>query len=769
MRGSLNIPSLGAVRTFRTFLGFEHLLNPAFRYTTVVDLVIAEKPSVARDLARVLGVRPSGKTHFEGKDWVITWCIGHLVELEEPAHYDPRWKSWRMDTLPMIPGTFSLRPVPTTRDQLNVVCNLLRNPDFSRVVNACDAGREGELIFRYVYQLAQSRQPIARLWVSSLTDEAIRKGFATLKPGKDYEALADAARCRSEADWLVGLNATRAVTLRHRTGRDSPLFSIGRVQTPTLAILVEREKTIAAFVPQDYHLVKAQLTTGAGVTFPASYTLGKATRFASSGLANAVRDRSTEHGAFEDRLGPVVERLTQSTSREAPPFLFDLTSLQRTANKRFGLSAQVTLEAAQGLYERHKVLTYPRTDSRHLSTDMLGELPRIITGMADIPDYAGFARYVLSEKPHPGKRVFDDSKVSDHHAIIPTGKVIPLSSLGRDEARVYDLVVRRFLGAFFPDAEFAHTEVVVRVGGTGAIPSDPPDSSALITALPPPPDRFVAKGKVRLIAGWQEVLGFGDEESGKNGKKGKKKDDEEDEAQILLPVLVEGERFGGSFSTLAKKTKPPSRHTEASLLSAMENAGKMVEDETLRAAMKDSGLGTPATRASIIETIIKRSFVHREGKALVPTPMGIGLIDALPIRSLASPELTGSWEARLARIARGKERRAAFMEDIGHYVLEMVQACRGSGPMPKIPTEPAKVKRAPAKRKRANKEEPSSPPMNSSMGDLLCPTCKQGKIMAGKRGWGCTRWRDGCSFVVWFEENGQKRSEADLRRIVAGG
>lgn len=728
--------------------------------------MIAEKPSVARDLARVLGVPSKGKTHFEGKDWVITWCVGHLVELEEPAHYDSRWKAWRMDTLPMVPAAFSLRPVQSTHDQLKAVCGLLQSPEFSRVVNACDAGREGELIFRYVYQLAKSHLPMVRLWVSSLTDEAIRKGFATLKPGEDYDALADAARCRSEADWLVGLNATRAVTLRHRTGRDSPLFSIGRVQTPTLAILVEREKVIANFVPQAYHLVKAQFTTKSGGSFPANYALGKAFRFASPDLASTVCDRASSHKAYEDPLGPVVEKLTQSTSREAPPFLFDLTSLQRTANRRFGLSAQATLEAAQGLYERHKMLTYPRTDSRHLSTDMVAELPRIFNGMAEIPDYSKYARMVLSEKPHPGKRVFDDSKVSDHHAIIPTGKISAASNLSRDESRMFDLVVRRFLGAFYPDAEFAQTEVVVRVGGIGPMPSDTPDSSALITILPPLPDRFITKGKVRLIAGWQEVAGFGDEDSGKSPKKGKRKDDEEDDIPVMLPTLVEGERLLGSFSTVAKKTKPPSRHTEGSLLAAMEHAGKMIDDESLRAAMKDNGLGTPATRASIIETLLKRGFVYREGKSLVPTPMGIGLIDALPIPSLASPELTGSWEARLARIARGKEERAIFMEDIGRYVLEMVQACRKSAPMPAFPAALPKPKRVPTRRKKVSQEAAPAKRPEPSIGELSCPHCKQGKLMAGKRGWGCTRWREGCSFVIWFEENGLKRTEADLRRIV---
>ena len=762
-----------------------------------MQLVIAEKPSVARDLARVLAVRPSGKGCFEAKDWVVTWCIGHLVELDEPASYDGRWKAWRMDTLPMVPAEFKLRAVPGTHDQLRAVCGLLREARFSEVINACDAGREGELIFRYVYQLAGSRIPIKRLWISSLTDEAIRAGFAALRPGRDLENLADAARCRSEADWLVGLNATRAVTIRHRTGENSTLFSIGRVQTPTLAILVEREKQIRAFVPHDYWLLKGEFGTAGGARFPATFTLGKHNRFGAQAVAETVRDRDRAHGDAGDPAGPVVESCKQSKTREPPPLLFDLTSLQRTANKRFGLSAKATLDAAQALYERHKVLTYPRTDSRHLPHDMVKEMERVVSGVGKIAGYGDFAAAVLADPPRPGKRVFDDSKVSDHHAIIPTGKPIDPASLGRDEGRIFDLVARRFLGAFYPDAEFAQTEVVVRVGADSAEKAAPLEEGANITAAPPPPDRYLARGRVRLVAGWQEVAGFGDDEE-KGGKKGKRKDDEDDDAATsALPPLREGERLSGTFETVAKKTKPPSRHTEATLLAAMENAGKLVEDEELRAAMKDSGLGTPATRAAIIETLLKRVYVVREGKHLVPTPMGMGLLDALPVPSLASPELTGNWEARLARIARGQETRVAFMGDIARYVKEVVDAIRLAAPMTNVPllaqkpspgrkrggraTRPSGGKPARPSRlaktagRTSNDEAPSPPPpappaaaAPSGIADLRCPACGQGPIITGKRGWGCGRWREGCKFVVWFEENGKKRTEADLRAIVAG-
>jgi Topoisomerase IA len=799
-----------------------------------VQLVIAEKPSVARDLARVLGVRPAGKHCFEGKEGTITWCVGHLVELDEPASYDGRWKAWRLDTLPMIPSQFKLRPVPGTREQLHQVCRLLSDKRFSEVVNACDAGREGELIFRYVYQLAGSRLPIRRLWISSLTDEAIRQGFSALKPGAELEKLADAARCRSEADWLVGLNATRAVTVRHRTGPDSMLYSIGRVQTPTLAILVEREKAIQTFVPHDYWQLKAELTATEGAHFAATWSLDKANRFASATAAREVRDRCHAHGAASDPEGPVVESLKQSKTHEPPPLLFDLTSLQRTANKRFGLSAQATLDAAQALYERHKILTYPRTDSRHLSSDMVGTLPRIFAGLAELDEYAPFARTLLANQLRPSKRYFDDSKIQDHHAIVPTGKAAKLDALERNERRVFDLVVRRFLGAFYPDAEFAQTEVVVRVGQgiESAVPgTDKREARSiaasgeevpLVTAAPPPPDRFLARGRVRLVAGWQEVAGFGGEDAedrsgAKTGeKKGKKKEGDEDEPAVL-PALAEGQRLQGSFETLAKKTKPPARHSEATLLSAMENAGKTIarpeassagpgssrdgmedlrgfsdalDDEELRAAMKDSGLGTPATRAATIETLLKRGFVAREGKHLVATPVGMALIEGLPAPSLASPELTGTWEARLARMARGEDKRETFMADIGRYVHEVVEAIRAAAPMRAVPlpaasagkgkqwargrgagrsrkSEPAKARPSATQARAAAPAREAVSPPRDEVGDIICPRCRTGHLMTGKRGWGCSRWRDGCDFVLWFEENGVRRSQADLRALVS--
>jgi len=775
-----------------------------------VQLVIAEKPSVARDLARVLGMRGTGKHAIDGAGRVITWCIGHLVELEEPAAYDAAWKAWRLDTLPMLPGAFKLRPVQGTRDQLRAVRELLRDRRFTEVVNACDAGREGELIFRYVYELAGSRLPIKRLWISSLTDEAIRAGFARLRPGVELDALADAARSRSEADWLVGMNATRAVTVSSRAAAprprsaqparrgqrgksDSPLYSIGRVQTPTLAILVRRELEIRKFRPRDYWEVRGQFVPAGTATDAAEKVTatwgvalpdGKAirSRLGERALADGIvaRDETAAGGPAASVDRPVVERLRQKRVREAPPLLFDLTSLQRTANRRYGLSATATLAAAQALYERYKILTYPRTDSRHLTSDMAKELPKLFGALAALPDYARFAAPLIETPPPRSRRVFDDGKVSDHHAIVPTGKPVRLDDLPRDERRIFDLVARRFLGAFHPDAEFALTDVVIRVGAPDAgteprAAAEPRDADAgadetLVTALPPPPDRYRARGRVRLVAGWQDVAGVG--QSGQARPPGDRNEAGDGDSGPTLPPLTEGQRLDGKFEALTKQTRPPPRHTEATLLSAMESAGREIPDEELRAAMRDSGLGTPATRAATIETLIRRTFVARDGKNLVPTDMGIGLIEALPEKSLASPELTGTWEARLSRVARGQETRAAFMADISRYVSDVVTAIRGGAGVVRASAAPAMrpADVAPASppkppRPRAPARAPAAPDATT----LTCPRCKQGTLVAGKRGWGCARWREGCAFVIWFEIAGRRITDAELADLVSKG
>jgi DNA topoisomerase III len=770
-----------------------------------VILVVAEKPSVARDLARVLGVRASGKSgYFEGERHIITYCVGHLVELEEPAAYNPAWKSWRLETLPMLPEPFRYRPVRGTASQLRVVCALLRDRRIRQVVNACDAGREGELIFRAVVEHAGGAPPVSRLWISSLTDEAIRAGFAALRPGAELDNLGDAARCRSEADWLVGMNATRALTARGA----GTLYSVGRVQTPTLAMVAAREREIRAFVPRDYHEVHADYG------FRARWTWGKATRLGPAAEAARIVDRCGKATA-------VVERVERKIVREPPPLLFDLTSLQRTANKRFGLTAQNTLKIAQALYETHKVTTYPRTDSRYLPSDMTG------TAVATFRALTG------GEPPRmPGRRVFDNAKVSDHHAIIPTGKQ---RSLGGDEARVYDLILRRFLGVFHPDAEIAVTDVVIKVGdGQGAPPATTDD---ILLQAPPPPDRFHARGRIRLVAGWQEVAGFGDGASAEDKAEGNT-----DDAQAL-PPLAEGQRLDGTYKAVAKKTLPPQRFTDATLLAAMESAGKSLDDEELRQAMKDRGLGTPATRASILETLLRRGYLARDRKLLVPTETGMSLIAALPVPSLTSPEMTGEWEARLARVARGDERRDVFMKDVTAFVRQVVGAITFAGPpaggearavgrCPRCSGDvlerrssfqcggcglevPGRVagriisaqlaavllgrgrtqvlkgfKSKAGKRfsaalvlenhevrfsftdgpKKDGKRAPAPPPPpREALPDLTCPRCTTGTLVAGKRAWGCGRWREGCALVIPFMVDGKKVTRAQLEALVTKG
>jgi DNA topoisomerase III len=774
-----------------------------------VQLIVAEKPSVARDLARVLGVRASGQHAFEGDGVVITWCVGHLVELEEPAAYDPRWKAWRLDTLPMLPAAFRLRPARHAIAQLRAVAQLLAR--CTSVVNACDAGREGELIFRYVYQYAGGGPPVRRLWISSLTDEAIRRGFAALRPGAQLDALGDAARSRSEADWLVGMNATRAITARGRAAGHTALYSIGRVQTPTLAMLVSREHAIRAFVPRPYWELRGDFTTSDGQRFSAGWRLGGAARVASAAIAEAIvaRDAACAGGPH----GPRVERLRARTTREPAPLLFDLTALQRTANKRFGFSAARTMELAQALYERHKILTYPRTDARHLTSDVVSELPALFAALTAVPDYAAFAQPLLDTPPRPGRRIVDDSKVHDHHAIIPTTTRARLDALDRDERRLFDLVARRFLAAFYPDAEFAITEAWIRVGA--AIAGAPPpaftephggdreprgaggaggesrggggdprgdaravaDEPLILDQLPPPPDRYFARGRVRLAAGWQAVAGIdGDAARSRDAEHGR------DEPPIaVLPALVEGQPLTGRFASSAKHTTPPPRYSEATLLGAMESAGKAIDDETLRLAMKDCGLGTPATRAAVIETLLKRDYIVRAKQQLAPTALGVSLIDSLPVTTLASPELTGAWEARLARIARGEDSRAAFMADIARYVTEMIEAIRGAA----VPAAPTGSAAAPAPvantgssiartRPRSNRATPAKRSARSAaapaaIGELACPRCHHGQLIAGARGWGCSRWRDGCRFVVWFETAGRRLSPTQLRDLVMRG
>lgn len=719
-------------------------------------LVLCEKPSVARDLARALGIPTRSGGPFEGDSLVITWCIGHLIELADPTTYSPAWRRWSFTSLPMLPSAFQLQPIQGTQAQWRVVRDLLRRRDFAAVINACDAGREGELIFRFCYELSGCTLPIERLWISSLTEAAIRRGMASLRPGRELDALAAAARCRAQADWLVGLNATRAVTL-WRGGET--LLSLGRVQTPTLSLIVARDDEIARFVPRDYFEVEAclQPKTDArrgeadkALSFVAHFAHGERRRFAAPELADAVVARDTQIGSA------LVEEIAEKTVREPPPLLFDLGALQRTCNRRFGWSADGTLKLAQALYEKHKLITYPRTDSRYLSSDLGPQLPRLFSALSHSPTYAPHVQPLLSQGQRSTlpRRVFADAKVTDHHAIIPTSVDLTparLEALAAEDRRLLallDLIVRRFVAAFYPDAEFRETQVRLRVDAkaASAIPARPRSApqaatanaaaSDFLTELPPPPDRYHARGRVRIQAGWQTVAGYGDapgraentdaqdptagSEARSTASRRRKSasqpasrragepspdkdaDEAEDEERRLasqdLPPLVAGQRLLATFARKDKQTRPPPRFTEATLLSAMEGAGKALADEDLRQAMRDHGLGTPATRAAIIETLLDRGYIARSGKQLVATALGADLIHSLPVPELASAELTGRWEARLSAMARGQDAPQGFLHDIAAFVADLVQriqhAARPEGPLP-VPAGATSRRRSP--------------------------------------------------------------------------
>ena len=583
-------------------------------------LVIAEKPSVGRDLARVLpGPFQKHEGWLEGPEHIVTWAVGHLVQLAEPDEYDPKFKKWRMDDLPIVPERFKL----VVRDerskkQMSVIRRLLANDSVANVVNACDAGREGELIFAYLYEKAGSKLPVQRLWLQSMTRQAIESAFGELRPGADMARLEEAARSRSEADWIVGMNATRAATIRLRSSFDGAV-SLGRVQTPTLAILARREEEIRAFVPEPYWLVDATFEASGERRYEGRYHAGAKPRLPSAGEAAAIVE------AVRDGTGEIT-KLETSRRKERAPLLYDLTTLQREANNRYGFSARRTLAAAQRLYEEHTALTYPRTNSRFLPSDMKADIKPTAELVGRNPAYAEGARYVASLDVLPLGRVVNDKKVTDHHAIIPTRSEHRIEKMNDDDKKVYDMVARRFLAVFHPDAEFENTRVETTVAD----------------------HVFRTRGKVLLVPGWRGV--YGETAKGDGARPGR--DDAEDEGrEQRLPKLEQGERSEvRSVEALEKETQPPRRYSDASLLAAMETAGKLVDDEEMREAMKDSGIGTPATRAAIIERLITVGYVERDARALVCTEKGLNVIRLLAEHPLTSPSLTGDWEARLAKI-----------------------------------------------------------------------------------------------------------------------
>jgi DNA topoisomerase-3 len=643
--------------------------------------VVAEKPAVARDIARALGASQRGEGWFRGNGYVVTWAIGHLVGLAQPHEMRPEWKRWSREQLPMLPREWPLVVSEGTRAQFAVVREVLGAPEVSGVVCATDAGREGELIFRYIYEAAGCRKPVKRLWVSSLTESAIREGFRQLKDGQAYDALADAAKGRSRADWLVGMNLSRLYTLA-----GGEMLSVGRVQTPTLAMVVERELAIRDFVPEDYLEVVATFSPQSDAVPPGARYQGtwfrEADPKAGARTAEAAREarRLPADGVAAGevmarvRTGrAAIESLTSETKRMAPPLLYDLTELQRHANRLYGYSAQRTLELAQALYERHKLLSYPRTSSRHLSTEMAATLPDVVRAIRR--PYEPLLAPGTGERP-PGKRFVDDAKVTDHHAIVPTPTSPDEVRLSPDERRIYELVCRRLLAAWHEDHVWSVTTVITAVSSPGA------------AGGAPRVDRFHSSGTQVVRAGWKVLDVGGAKPPREREGKGKKEEGEgkepEEEAQDLPPGLERGQpQKVEDVEAVKKRTRPPPRLTDATLLTAMETAGRALDEKELADAMRETGLGTPATRAAIIEVLLEREYLQRRGKSLEATEKGIRLIQVVH-PDVKTPAMTGQWEAWLQRIERGRGDLSDFLRSIEAYVIEVV----GKAP----PTAPSRAK-----------------------------------------------------------------------------
>ncbi len=653
-------------------------------------VVVAEKPSVGRDIARVLKCRERGEGCLLGEKYIVSWAIGHLVALCDPDELDEKYKKWRANDLPILPSSIPLKVLPKTKSQFRILKKLLCDKETDRIICATDAGREGELIFRFIYQEAGCKKPVDRLWISSMTDEAISEGFASIKPGAVYDNLFQSASCRAQADWLVGMNASRAFTLRHNT-----LLSIGRVQTPTLAILVKRHLEIAGFKPEEYFTVTADLGDYQGMWFREGQE--NDTRLPTKEAADAIVQ------AVRGQTGKVLSS-DSTPKQELPPQLYDLTTLQRDANRLLSFTAQKTLKVAQSLYETHKAITYPRTDSRHLPDDMAGPTKQAMLHLPDtyhslIPDAMPGGKLA-----HP-KRIFDNSKVSDHHAILPTSKKTDIAKLPPDEARLFDLIARRLLAAFYP----AYTY----------------DSLKVITGVQA--HTFRTTGRTVKELGWKKVYA------------GLEKSSKEEDAP--LPMLAAGDaRTVHKVSSKKESTKPPSPHTDGSLLSAMEHAGRDIEDDELREQMKGSGLGTPATRAAIIERLVAVGYIQRKGKTLLATEKGVELIRIAP-PEIASPETTGRWELALNRIATGDQESQPFLEGIRRLCEFLVNYAREDKNTATFAPEEGKKTQA--------------RPKTAPLPDVVCPVCGQGGVAENSKGFYCTSYRQGCRFTLW--KDGLKR------------
>ena len=653
---------------------------------------IAEKPSVAKDIARILGATTSKQGYMEGNGYQVTWTFGHLCTLKEPDDYTSMWKRWTLSALPMIPDRFGIKLIDDEgiRKQFEVIKTLMGNA--SMIINCGDAGQEGELIQRWVMQKAMAKCPVKRLWISSMTDEAIQEGFRNLYDQDKYQPLYLAGLSRAIGDWILGMNATRLYTLKY--GQNRQVLSIGRVQTPTLALIVNRQKEIENFVPEQYWILS---TVYRDTLFNA--TQGKfTTKEEGERFFETIRDKEFE-----------ITDVQKKNGTEAPPSLYDLTSLQVDCNKKYGMSAEQTLNIIQGLYEK-KLTTYPRVDTTFLSDDIYPKCPATLRGLRG---YENLTTPLLSSPLKKSKKVFDSSKVTDHHAIIPTGQ--PAQYLTDMEKHVYDLIARRFIAAFYPDCKFATTTVMGKAGDVD----------------------FKATGKTILDKGWRTV--FEDNSMA------------QEKEQDVMPPFVKGEKGPHSPTLTEKWTTPPKYYTEATLLRAMETAGKFVEDEQLRAALKENGIGRPSSRASIIETLFKRHYIRRERKNLVATPTGIQLIDTIKEELLKSCELTGIWEKKLRDIEKRQYDAAQFVDELKKQITDIVNDVLAD-------TEVKHVDVGSDEKETKKKRTTKNTNKKTSADDIVgkpCPLCATGTIIKGKTAYGCSRWKEGCTYRVPFADHGK--------------
>lgn len=677
---------------------------------------IAEKPSVAKDIARILGATSSHDGYMEGNGYQVTWTFGHLCTLKEPDDYTPMWKRWSLSALPMIPQRFGIKLIDDKGiiKQFSVIEKLMQNAD--GIINCGDAGQEGELIQRWVMQKAQAKCPVKRLWISSMTDEAIREGFHTLKDQQEYQPLYLAGLSRAIGDWLLGMNATRLYTLKY--GQNRQVLSIGRVQTPTLALIVNRQKEIDNFEPEPYWVLS---------------TIYRDTLFtATKGKFTSKEEGEQSFAKIADKPFTVTD-VQKKAGKEAPPHLYDLTSLQVDCNKKFSMSAETTLNVIQSLYEK-KLTTYPRVDTQYLSDDIYPKCPATLKGLRG---YEAFTQPLIGKPLPKSKKVFDTSKVTDHHAIIPTG--VPASNLTDLEQHVYDLVARRFISVFYPDCKFSTTTVMGKVDDV----------------------EFKVSGKQINDPGWHVLYA-------KDAQPVDSDDKKNQDEERTLPAFTKGES-GPHTPTLTEKwTTPPKYYTEATLLRAMETAGKFVDDEELRAALKENGIGRPSSRANIIETLFKRRYIKRERKNIVATPTGIELIDTIKEELLKSCELTGIWEKKLRDIEHKKYDAGQFINELKQQITTIVNdvlADNSNRHVTVLTDEDLKKKSrkkatSPKKKtetevdKTGNNDEKTvqSLPADDSIIGTPCPVCGKGHIVKGKTAYGCDRWREGCTFRMPFKQ-----------------